>query len=94
LWHEQKKVSEMQDTELTAYVLDSKDKMPLRKPFPHSHKAAEDHKRLRRHLGEWQHTTFIVDSPRVLHRGLGLGLGLGLRLRLRLGLGLGLRVKG
>ncbi len=52
LWHEQKKVLEVQDTELTAYVLDSKDKMPLRKPFPHSHKAAEDHKRLRRHLGE------------------------------------------
>jgi hypothetical protein len=38
LWHEQKKVSEMQDTELVAYVLDSKDKMPLRKPFPHNHK--------------------------------------------------------
>jgi hypothetical protein len=52
LWHEQKKVSEMQDTELTAYVLDSKDKMPLCKPFQHSHKAAEDHTRLRRHLGE------------------------------------------
>ena len=31
LWHEQKKVSEMQDTELAAYVLDSKDKMPPRK---------------------------------------------------------------
>jgi hypothetical protein len=46
LWREQK-VSEMQDTELTAYVLDSKDKMPLRKPFPHIHKASEDHKTLR-----------------------------------------------
>jgi hypothetical protein len=52
LWREQKKVSEMQDTELTAYLLDSKDKMPLCKPFPHIHKAAEDHKMLRRHLGE------------------------------------------
>ena len=52
LWHEQKKVSEMQDTELVAYVLDSKDKMPLRKPFPHNHKEVANHKKLRAHVGE------------------------------------------
>jgi hypothetical protein len=52
LWHEQKKVSEMQDNELVACVLDSKDKMPLRKPFPHNHKEVANHKKLRAHVGE------------------------------------------
>jgi len=52
LLHEQKKVSEMQDTELAAYVLDSKDKMPPRKPFPHDHKDPAVHKKLRWHVGE------------------------------------------
>ncbi len=52
LWHEQKEVSEMQDTELTAYVLDSKDKMLLRKPYPHNHKDEENLKKLRAHVGE------------------------------------------
>jgi hypothetical protein len=52
LWHEQKKVSEMQDTEFVAYVLDSKDKMPLRKPFPHNHKEVANHKKFRAHVEE------------------------------------------
>ena len=52
LLHEQKKVWEMQDTELAAYVLDSKDKMPPRKPFPHDHKDPAAHKNLRWHVGE------------------------------------------
>jgi hypothetical protein len=52
LWHEQKKVSEMQDTELVAYVLDSKDKMPLCNPFPHNHKEVANHKKLRARVGE------------------------------------------
>ena len=55
LLHEQKKVSEMQDTELAAYVLDSKDKMPPRKPFPHDHKDPAAQKNLRWHVGEVVH---------------------------------------
>jgi hypothetical protein len=45
----------MDETELKACVLDSKDKMPLCKPFQHSHKAVEVHKKLRWHVGEVVH---------------------------------------
>ena len=55
MWHEQKRGWEMDETELKACVLDSKDKMPLCKPFQHSHKAVEVHKKLRWHVGEVVH---------------------------------------
>ena len=45
----------MQETVQTASVLDSKVKMPLRKPFQHNHKAVEVHQKLRWHVGEVVH---------------------------------------
>jgi hypothetical protein len=49
---EQQRVRAMTVSDLAAYTLDSKEKMPVRKAFSNDHKNADNHKKLRAHLQE------------------------------------------
>jgi hypothetical protein len=76
MYHEQNRVKSMSAEELVAYTLDSKDKMPLGKPFddrsfivltetkfsPHDHKDVANHRKLRAHVQE------VVDDLLVLNK--------------------------